>query len=214
VQSLVVLVDKCLNCGRKISLRYPSVELITGLLFFYFVWTLGPTLAALKMCVFAAILVALIFSDLEKRILPDELTLGGTLLGLVFAVLVPPVEPRLANAILWIIGIDLGDGRKAWIAEAGAGAALPAFFLWGSGWLYEKVRHREGLGFGDVKLIALVGSFLGIRGALLTLILGSISGSILGYGYIKATGKDASTYPLPFGTFLGVAALAAALAKW
>ena len=94
------------------------------------------------------------------------------------------------------------------LAESAFGALLPALVLWGGGWLYYKVRHREGLGFGDVKLIAMVGSFLGLRGALLTLILGSICGSVLGYGYIKATGKDAATYELPFGTFLGAAALA------
>ena len=87
---------------------------------------------------------------------------------------------------------------------------MPAFFLWGGGWLYEKIRHKEGLGFGDVKLIAMVGAFLGMSDALLTLIIGSLSGSILGYGYIKLTHKDPSTYELPFGTFLGCAALLAA----
>jgi leader peptidase (prepilin peptidase) / N-methyltransferase len=97
------------------------------------------------------------------------------------------------------------------LVESAFGALLPALFLWGGGWLYHKIRHREGLGFGDVKLIAMVGAFLGLRGALLTLILGSVAGSVLGYGYIKATGRDASTYELPFGTFLGAAALAVAL---
>ena len=92
-----------------------------------------------------------------------------------------------------------------------SGAVLPAFFLWFGGWLYFKMRHREGLGLGDVKLVAMVGSFLGLRGALLTLILGSISGSIIGYGYIKLAGKDPATYELPFGSFLGAAALVAAL---
>jgi leader peptidase (prepilin peptidase) / N-methyltransferase len=87
------------------------------------------------------------------------------------------------------------------------GATLPAFFLWFGGWLYFKIRHREGLGLGDVKLIAMVGSFLGLRGALVTLILGSISGSVIGYSCIKLTGKDPATYELPFGTFLGTAAL-------
>ena len=81
----------------------------------------------------------------------------------------------------------------------------------GGGWLYWKIRHREGLGLGDVKLIAMVGSFLGLRGALLTLILGSVAGSIIGYSYIKLTGKDPASYELPFGTFLGVAGLAAAV---
>jgi leader peptidase (prepilin peptidase)/N-methyltransferase len=73
------------------------------------------------------------------------------------------------------------------------------------------VRHREGLGLGDVKLVAMVGSFLGLRGALLTLVLGSISGSVIGYAYIKLTGKDPASYELPFGTFLGAAALLAAV---
>ena len=74
-------------------------------------------------------------------------------------------------------------------AESVFGAVLPAFFLWFGGWLYFKIRHREGLGLGDVKLVAMVGSFLGLRGALLTLILGSISGSVIGYSYIKLTAK-------------------------
>jgi leader peptidase (prepilin peptidase)/N-methyltransferase len=115
-----------------------------------------------------------------------------------------------ASALLWVFGVELA-GTVQSLAESACGALLPALVLWGGGWIYYKVRHREGLGFGDVKLIAMVGSFLGLRGALLTLILGSICGSILGYGYIKATGKDASTYELPFGTFLGAAALATAI---
>ena len=78
------------------------------------------------------------------------------------------------------------------------------------GWLYEKLRHREGLGFGDVKLIAMVGAFLGLHAALLTLLIGSISGSVIGMIYIKLTHKDAGTYELPFGTFLGIAALVSA----
>ena len=77
--------------------------------------------------------------------------------------------------------------------------------------MYFKVRHREGLGLGDVKLVAMVGAFLALRGALLTLVLGSISGSVIGYSYIKLTGKDPASYELPFGTFLGGAALLAAV---
>jgi leader peptidase (prepilin peptidase)/N-methyltransferase len=209
--SYLLLGGRCRYCRARISARYPAVELLTGLLFFYFVYTLGPALAALKMCVFAAMLVALVFSDLEERILPDELTLGGTLAGLAFAAIVP-VPDISAHALLWMLGVEVGSGRWQSMAESAVGAGLPALFLWGGGWIYYKVRHREGLGFGDVKLIAMVGAFLGLRGALLTLILGSITGSILGYGYIKATGKDAATYELPFGTFLGAAGLAVALA--
>jgi leader peptidase (prepilin peptidase)/N-methyltransferase len=189
--------------------RYPLVEALTGLLFFYIVLTHGPSLEAVKLCVFVAMLIALLFSDLEKRILPDEFTLGGTIVGLIFSLFVA-VPDVTAHAVAWLLGGELPD-RWGSLAEAALGAGAPALFLWGGGWLYLKIRHREGLGFGDVKLIAMVGSFLGLRGALFTLVAGSVSGAVLGMAYIKLTGKDASTYELPFGTFLGVAALIAAL---
>jgi len=210
VVSYLALRGRCRHCGTRISWRYPVVELLTGLLFFYFVRELGVTPAAVKMCVFSAMLVALIFSDLEMRILPDELTLGGTLAGLLFAIFVP-VPESIIQAILWYTGTQL-SGRAHWLVESAAGAAIPAFLLWVAGWLYERVRHREGLGFGDVKLIAMVGSFLGLSGALLTLAGGSLAGSIIGYTYIRVTRKDPSTYELPLGTFLSIAALALGLA--
>jgi leader peptidase (prepilin peptidase)/N-methyltransferase len=210
VLSYILLGGRCRHCGRVISPRYPIVELSVGALWFYLVYTLGVTAIAVKLCIFTAMVVALIFSDLEKRILPDQLTLGGTAIGLAFSFIVP-VPDASAQGILWLLGAELHSNRPRSFAESAVGAFLPALFLWGGGWVYQKLRHREGLGLGDVKLIAMVGSFLGLRGALLTLILGSISGSILGYGFIKMTGKDAATYELPFGTFLGAAALAAAL---
>ena len=171
--------------------------------------TLGLTVAALKMCVFSAMLVGLLFSDLEKRILPDEFTIGGTVIGLIFSAFVP-IPDHTAQMVFWLFGITI-LGTVQSIAESVLGAALPALVLWGGGWLYLKIRHREGLGFGDVKLVAMAGAFLGLEGALVTLILGSIAGSILGYGYIKIAGKDTSTYELPFGTFLGAAGLFVAL---
>jgi leader peptidase (prepilin peptidase)/N-methyltransferase len=208
--SYLALRGRCRHCGARISWRYPAVELLTGLLFFYFVWEFGLTLAAFKMCVFGAILVALIFADLEMRILPDELTLGGTLAGLLFAAFVP-VPESIVQAMLWFTGAQLSP-RAHSLLEAGTGAVLPALLLWVAGWLYERMRHREGLGFGDVKLIAMVGSFLGLSGALLTLAGGSLAGSIIGYAYIRATRKDPHTYELPLGTFLSIAALALGLA--
>lgn len=210
VISYVILRGRCRHCGKKISIRYPLVELATGLLFFFLVWTLGPTLEALKMCVFSAMLVGLVFSDLEKRILPDELTLGGAIIGYLFACFVA-VPDTAAQGLLWIISGREISGRSQWLAEAALGSLLPALFFYGAGWLYEKIRHREGLGLGDVKLVIMVGAFLGLRGALLTLILGSVAGSILGYGYIKLTHRDPATYELPFGTFLGMAGLVMAV---
>ncbi len=209
VFSYLVLGGRCRRCGARISLRYPVVEFLTAMLFFYEVRKLGPTLPALKMCVLCAIALALIFCDLEKRILPDEFTKGGIVLGLCFAPFVP-VPDFTAQMFLSLAGVQL----PAWagsVAESAVGAALPALLLWFGGWLYFKVRHREGLGFGDVKLIAMVGAFLGFRGALVTLILGSFAGSVIGFAYIKLARKDPATFELPFGSFLGAATLAAAV---
>jgi leader peptidase (prepilin peptidase)/N-methyltransferase len=208
--SYLLLRGRCRYCGAAISWRYPVVELATGLLFFYFVAKLGATLPALKMCVFVAMLIALAFSDLEERILPDEFTLGGTAVGLAFAAFVP-VPESIVQALAFLLGIPL-SGRAHWLVEAAVGAAVPSFFLWFAGWVYRRLRHREGLGQGDIKLIAMVGSFLGLSGALLTLAAGSVAGSVIGYSYIRLTGKDPHTYELPLGTFLAVAALAMAVA--
>jgi len=211
--SYAILRGRCRHCTERIPLRYPAVELLTGLLFFYFVWTLGPTVAAFKMCVLSALLVGLMFTDYEALILPDELTLGGTAAGLIFAIFTPIYRPEsFAPELIVPALLQIGTtGRMASLVEAVFGAALPALFLWFVRWFYEKIRHREGLGLGDIKLIAMVGSFLGLSGALLTLIVGSLMGSIIGYGYIRATGKDPATYELPMGTFLGVAALVIAM---
>jgi leader peptidase (prepilin peptidase)/N-methyltransferase len=202
--SFLILRRRCRHCGARISWRYPQVELLTALLFFYFVWQFGPSLAAAKMCVFSALLVGLIYSDLEELILPDEMTLGGIAAGLVFAIFVP-IRDGIVELFL--------PGRAGWITEAALAAALPAFFLWFAGWVYYRLRQREGLGLGDVKLVAMIGSFLGLSSTLMALAGGSIAGSIIGYSYIKITGKDPSTYELPFGTFLGAAALVVALAS-
>jgi leader peptidase (prepilin peptidase) / N-methyltransferase len=200
VVSFVVLGGRCRYCRARISWRYPVVELVTGLQFFYWVYARGVTPLAIKICLFSALLVGLIFSDLEERILPDEMTLGGIVLGLGFAWFVPVGD--IASMVLWNYPLHVRS-----LADSALGAGLPAFCLWGGGWLYEKLRHKEGLGFGDVKLIAMVGAFLGLHAALSTLLVGSIAGSVIGYGYIKLTHKEASTYELPFGTFLGLAAL-------
>jgi leader peptidase (prepilin peptidase)/N-methyltransferase len=210
VASYLVLGGRCRYCRARIAWRYPVVELGTGLLFFYWVYAHGVTVLAIKMCIFSALLVGLIFSDLEERILPDEMTLGGVVLGLGFAWLVEfdDLSGQGILALLRLTGLHI-PARFDSPAKAAIGAGLPAFFLWGGGWLYEKFRHREGLGFGDVKLIAMVGAFLGLQAALFTLVLGSLAGSIVGYAYIKITHRDASTYELPFGTFLGLAALIA-----
>jgi leader peptidase (prepilin peptidase)/N-methyltransferase len=200
--SFALLAGRCRHCGNRISARYPVVELLTAAAFFCAVWALGPTLAAVKFAVFGAIMIALVFSDLEERILPDEFTLGGTVAGVIFAAFVP-----VSGGILLLIFFS---SQRQWLVSL-CDSLLAATICSGALWLlrvvYERLRHREGLGLGDVKMGAMIGAFLGLQGAILTLMVGSLLGALIGLSYTWFTGKDASTYELPFGAFLGVAAI-------
>lgn len=205
--SYAVLRGRCRHCGARVSWRYPLVEAVTAASFFYFVWQAGGlTAGAVKLCFFSAVLIALIFSDLETLLLPDELTLGGLCAGLAIAWFVPVPDATLA----FFTGIAARNPRLASFGAAALGAIVPSAALFLTGWLFEKVRHKEGLGLGDVKMIATIGAFLGLGGALLSLALGAIVGALAGIIWIVASRKDVATYPLPFGAFLGAAALAVA----
>jgi leader peptidase (prepilin peptidase)/N-methyltransferase len=206
VVSFLLLKARCRHCGAAIPFRYVSVELLTGALFFFAVFELGFTPPALRFCLFSAILIDLVFTDLEERILPDEFTLGGTAIGLVLAAFVPiPGE---------FFRFFFGTPQRLWYAgvfEALVAGVFFAFALWAVGALYAAVRHREGLGLGDVKMVAMIGAFLGVQGVLLTLVIGSSLGAVTGLAYVLVAKKDAATYELPLGTFLGVAALGIAV---
>jgi leader peptidase (prepilin peptidase) / N-methyltransferase len=206
VISYFVLGGRCRHCQARIQLRYLLVEIATGVAFAVCVAYLGFTLPALKYAIYSAIMIALIASDLEERILPDEFTLGGTVVGLAFSLFVP-LEHYFAAMF---IPYSWGERWQSF-GESAFAAAVGSSSIWLVGWLYLKFRHREGLGFGDVKMIAMIGAFVGLRLSLMTLILASIAGSFVGLAYIKLTKKDASTYELPFGSFLGATALAVAL---
>jgi leader peptidase (prepilin peptidase)/N-methyltransferase len=203
--SFVLLRGRCRHCAARIRIRYPLVELFTGLAFAACVAGLGLSLEALKYAIFAAIAITLTATDMEERILPDEFTLGGSVVGVILAyfILIPTGLARL------ILPSSTGTHWLS-VTEAVIGGGLSSGCIWSVGWLYQKVRHREGLGLGDVKMIAMIGTFLGLQGAMLTLIVASVAGGVGGLIYIFFTGKDASTYELPFGSFLGMAALAVA----
>ena len=204
--SYVILRGRCRYCREPISWRYPAVEALTAGAFFYFVWHYGGlSPVALKHCVFSAILIALVFADIETLLLPDELTVGGLCAGLAIAWFVP-----VPDSIVALVAHN-ANRRLVSVAEALLGAAVPSLALWFVGWLFEKLRHKEGLGFGDVKMIAMIGAFLGLRGALLSIAVGAVVGSIAGIIWIAVRRKDAATYPLPFGAFLGLAAFIAAM---
>ncbi len=200
--SFALLRGRCRHCRNRIPIRYPVVELLTAALFFAAARLYGPAPEALKLSLFAALLVGLIFADLEQRILPDEFTLGGLVAGVGLAAFVP-VEPGLLS--LFLAG---SHPKLLSVAEAVAGAAFCAGGIWLVGQLYYLIRRREGLGLGDVKMLGMIGAFLGLRQSLLVMLLGSLIGSVAGLLYIRLARKDPATYELPYGTFLGIAALA------
>jgi leader peptidase (prepilin peptidase) / N-methyltransferase len=208
VLSWLVLHRRCRHCLAGIHWKYPAVELATGLAFLLSGIWLGPTMAAAKYAAFSALIIALIVTDLEERILPDELTLGGTAAGLAIAPFVNS-EPGILSFFLF------NHLSAPWmrLVDAAFAAAASCALLWVIPWLYQKVRHREGgwMGLGDVKMMAMVGAFLGFRGSLYTMTVGGLLGSVIGYGYILLRKKDPSTYELPFGSFLGTAALLVAV---
>ena len=188
VASWVVLGGKCARCKAPISAQYPIVELATGAIFVATaaVTPAGPLLAARLL--FGCALVVLFAIDLEHQILPNVITLPGIAVGLAFALAGPP------------------GWRSALIGAVVGGGVLYAI---AAGYYY--VRHEDGLGMGDVKMLAMVGAFLGWPHMLLTLVLASFSGAFVGLAMI-ALQRGSMKYALPFGTFLAVGALAAMLA--
>ena len=203
ILSYLLLSGRCRKCSSRISLRYPVVELLTGLAFFGAVYLHGLSPAALKLAMFAAILITLIFSDFEERILPDEFTIGGTIAGFVLAIFV-------RSPLMDLFPFRTHNQRLVSLTESVFSAVFCSALMWLVGAVYARVRHKEGLGFGDIKMIGMIGAFLGLRGAFLTLFMGSLVGSILGLLYIWLTRKEMSSYELPFGSFLGAGALVVA----
>jgi leader peptidase (prepilin peptidase)/N-methyltransferase len=235
VISWLVLRGKCRACKAPISPRYLVVEILNGLLFLGCYSYFGLTLAALKFAVFGYLLLGLIFTDAETKLLPDAMTLPGFVLGVIFSVLVPVND--LASRImpgLVSSGMRSGISWRIWsLTDSLLGAAVGASFLYGAAAIYLRARGVEGMGFGDVKLMALIGAFLGTRLTVLTIFASSLAGSLFGLGTIlavwlkrirrnKARGTpsvDARRrawqsarlalryYEMPFGVFLGVMAI-------
>jgi leader peptidase (prepilin peptidase)/N-methyltransferase len=206
--SFALLKGKSRCCNESIPIRYPIVELATGISFGIAIAIFGVSLVGVKFCLFSAIMIDLIATDFEERILPDEFTLGGTVIGLVFSWFVT-LEPDLASIVLYFSGIDAGRQVESLI-ESGLGAVLGSGMLWFVAFAYEKIRGREGMGLGDVKMMALIGAFLGLRPALFIFFLSAVVGSVLGSLFIWLASKEAKSYELPFGSFLGATALVVA----
>jgi len=205
VLSYLLLGGKCRACKTKISPMYPFVELLTALLFFSCYQTFGPTIEAAKWAVFSALMIVLVFTDLRERILPDVVNFTGLGLGLLLSLFTAPADgaaPWIASRVLHISA----PVAVLSLIDAVLGAVLGGGLLWLVSEVYFRLRHREGMGLGDVKMMLFAGAFLGARRTFLTILAGSVLGSVLGAGFMLLRRKG-SDYELPFGTFLGMAAV-------
>lgn len=205
VLSYLVLLGKCRHCKARISPVYPAVELLTGALFLLCYLEFGNAVLTVKWAAFSAILVVLIFTDWHARILPDKVNFTGLAFALAISFFVRPEDGTAS----WIAARLFDFPPPAPVisfADALIGAAVGGGLLWIVGEGYFRLRGREGMGFGDVKMMLMAGAFLGLRRTILTILAGSILGALLGAIFIIASRKG-SNYELPFGTFLGAAAL-------
>jgi len=207
--SFLVLKGKCRTCGAKISWQYPLVELLTATLFTETFARIGMDVRTGVLWIFFSAIIVLIVVDLRARILPNGITLPLTLVGLIFS-LIRPVGDGTARSLLGLFSWTVSNLRLLSLLDSLIGTLVCGGFLWLVAEAFFRIRKIEGLGFGDIKLMGMVGAFLGLKLALFTIMLGSLLGAIIGYAFIKLTGKD-NRYELPFGSFLGVAAIIAAL---
>ncbi|MSQ59559.1 MAG: prepilin peptidase [Betaproteobacteria bacterium] len=183
----IFLRGKCSSCGKSIGLRYPAIELFTGLVSAYVGWRYGATWAGAGILLLCWALIALAFIDLDTQLLPDDITL-----------------PLLWAGLL----INTADTYVP-LAQAVTGAAAGYLALWSVYWLFKLVTGKEGMGYGDFKLLAALGAWLGWKMLLPIVLLSSISGAIVGLGLIVFA-RHGRNIPIPFGPYLvlgGVVAL-------
>ncbi|MFA6984919.1 MAG: A24 family peptidase [Arenimonas sp.] len=180
--SFLWLRGKCRQCSAAISWQYPAVELITGLLFAACVWRYGVGWESGLGLVFTAFLVAMAGIDLRTTYLPDQLTYPLLWLGLLISVVTMYVAP--VSAIL--------------------GAAAGYLSLWSVYWLFKLVTGKEGMGYGDFKLMAALGAWCGLKAVLPILLISSVIGAIVGSAWLLLKGRDRATQ-IPFGPYLAVA---------
>ena len=195
VLSYLALRARCRKCRAPISARYPIIEALTALMFLVGMWYYGPSLLLAQRLLFGCVLIVLFAIDLEHHLLPNVITLPAIAIGFIFSFFTEP------GWVASLIGIGLGGGLLFAVAEA-----------------YYRIRKEEGLGMGDVKMLAMIGAFLGWKLTIVTLMMASFTGTLVGIG-VLASGRGGMKFALPFGTFLALGAAIAAtvgqsLLKW
>jgi leader peptidase (prepilin peptidase)/N-methyltransferase len=183
IVSYVILGGKCRHCSTKISMRYPFVELMTAVIFLMISRRWGLSYESFIQMFFVALLITISFIDYDFQIIPDILSIGGLVLGLAIAFVRPGF--RFMDAFY---GVLIGGGVLFVIAYG-----------------YQLIMKREGMGGGDIKLLAMIGAFTGFKGVIFSLVCGSIIGTLVGIPlmFIK---KENTKYAIPFGPFLSLAA--------
>jgi leader peptidase (prepilin peptidase) / N-methyltransferase len=231
VLSWLILRGCCRHCQNPIAPRYLAIELLTGSMFTLCYWYFGTSLSTLKYCVLSFLLLGLIFTDAETKLLPDKLTLPGLALGVIFSLLVP-INDLASQFLPGVVSLPFSGEvslRLLSLIDSLMGAAVGASFIYGVGAIYLRWRGTEGMGFGDVKLMAMIGAFLGTKLTVLTIFSASVAGSLFGLAtvfivWLKRTHRfmkrmaDAQAarrrgwhsaqmvyryYQMPFGVFLG-----------
>jgi len=186
VVSWLALGGKCRKCKAPISPRYPVVELITGLLSAFLVWTFGSGVAGLGTLLFVYLLIAMTYIDYDTKLLPDDLTLPLLWAGLLINI----------------------NGTFVPLQDAVIGAAAGYLVLWSVYWLFKLVTGKEGMGYGDFKLLAALGAWMGWTMLPTIILLSSVVGAVVGISLIVFA-KRGRDNPIPFGPYLAAAGLIA-----
>ena len=184
VVSWLVLRGRCSSCKAAISARYPAVELLGGIVAAAAIWKFGPTWQGLAACVLLWTLLALTFIDVDTQLLPDDLTVPLVWAGI------------LANL----------NGLFTTLPEAVIGAVVGYLTLWSIYWLFKLIRGKEGMGYGDFKLLAALGAWLGWKMLPLIVLGSSVVGAFIGISLVVFKGRDHNV-PLAFGPYLAIAGM-------
>ena len=207
IVSYIILGGKCRHCRVGISVRYPLIELMCGLLCLAVFLKYGFSIRALAGTYFVLALVSITYIDLDHWIIPDVITFPGMVIGLAAAFVAP--DPTLIGLFAGSRLVEMGIGNLRYLSLIGSamglvlGGLLPFIIMK----LYILIRKQEGMGGGDLTLLAMIGAFLGWRAVLMTIFFGSAAALVGAVFVAKRDGEFGMQMPVPFGPFLSLAAL-------
>src|SRR5438132_1076271 len=214
ILSFLALRGRCRSCGARISPRYPAVEALTATLFAAVTWHDGLSFALAFDLALTASLIALVFIDAEHMILPNAITYPGMIFALITRLAVPylagPTHFEDLPQLISFLPAKLPLGAVSLIGAL-IGALAGGGSLWLMGFLWEKVRGVQAMGFGDVKMMLMVGAYLGWRLTILTILLAAFTGSLAGIALMLQRGQRNMQMMLPFGIFLGIGSIVSLL---